>query len=98
MDNSTCQTLLKNTRLGKRFKLHKSFMCAGGEKGKDACKGDGGGPLMCPYSSEEDRYFLAGIVSWGIGCGQQDVPGVYGNVVEFINWIQNETKKRNLVV
>jgi secreted trypsin-like serine protease len=21
--------------------------CAGGEKGKDACKGDGGAPLVC---------------------------------------------------
>lgn len=33
-----CQEALKTTRLGTRFLLHESFMCAGGEKGKDVCK------------------------------------------------------------
>lgn len=29
-----CQEALRKTRLGIRFKLHKSFVCAGGEAGK----------------------------------------------------------------
>jgi len=29
-----CQESLRKTRLGKRFNLHNSFMCAGGEPGK----------------------------------------------------------------
>jgi hypothetical protein len=33
-----CQDLLRQTRLGSRFNLHDSFMCAG-EKDKDACTG-----------------------------------------------------------
>lgn len=41
-----CLEKLRHTRLGPRFQLHESFMCAGGEKGKDTCKGDGGSPLV----------------------------------------------------
>ncbi|KOB69239.1 Serine proteinase-like protein 1, partial [Operophtera brumata] len=38
VDRATCQTQLRKTRLGRFFELHSSFMCAGGEKGHDACK------------------------------------------------------------
>lgn len=37
-----CEQKLKRTRLGPDFVLHSGFLCAGGEEGKDACKGDGG--------------------------------------------------------
>lgn len=36
--NAACQTMLRKTRLGNFFQLHDSFICAGGELGKDACK------------------------------------------------------------
>jgi plasma kallikrein len=36
--HGVCQDKFRNTRLGKRFVLHKSFICAGGEPGKDTCK------------------------------------------------------------
>jgi plasma kallikrein len=61
---NTCQANLRTTRLGARFNLHNSFMCAGGEKGKDTCKGDGGSPLVCPIAGMQDRYYQAGVVSW----------------------------------
>ena len=32
-----CQNSLRTTRLGKYFKLHESFMCAGGVDGIDTC-------------------------------------------------------------
>lgn len=92
--NDVCQALLRKTRLGKFFQLHESFMCAGGEAGKDACKGDGGGPLVCEFNGQ---YRIAGVVAWGIGCGVKDVPGVYVDVGEFRPWIDEEMAKRTLV-
>lgn len=35
--NDECQKRLRNTRLGTYFELDNSFICAGGEKGVDAC-------------------------------------------------------------
>ncbi|XP_069941094.1 inactive serine protease scarface isoform X2 [Cherax quadricarinatus] len=84
--NPECQGLLRKTRLGKFFILDKSFMCAGGEEKKDACEGDGGGPLACQDQTTGD-YVLTGITAWGIGCGQKDVPGVYVDVQYFREWL-----------
>lgn len=64
-----CIEALRRTRLGRYFQLHQSFICAGGEPGKDTCKGDGGSPLVCPISGKHQQYYQAGIVAWGIGCG-----------------------------
>jgi len=33
---------------------------------------------------------LTGIVSWGIDCGKAGRPGVYSNVDNFYEWIENE--------
>ncbi|XP_062714534.1 phenoloxidase-activating factor 2 isoform X2 [Aedes albopictus] len=80
-----CQTALRTTRLGSAFVLDAtSFVCAGGEAGKDACTGDGGSPLVCALGG---RYFVVGLVAWGIGCGTSNIPGVYVNVASYVPWI-----------
>lgn len=69
-----CEADLRKTRLGVHFKLNRSFVCAGGERGKDTCKGDGGSPLVCPIEDQPGRYYQTGMVAWGIGCGDE-TPG-----------------------
>jgi len=85
LGHADCERKLRQTRLGYDFTLHPGFICAGGEEGKDACKGDGGGPLVCQRGGS---WQLAGLVSWGVGCGQRDVPGVYVKVSQYNQWIQ----------
>lgn len=91
----TCQERLRTTRLGKHFELHSSFICAGGEEGKDTCKGDGGSPLVCPIPGHEGRYFQAGIVAWGVGCAEYLIPGVYANVAQFADWVDEQVAFHN---
>lgn len=37
LSQANCQAALRSTRLGGLFVLDNSFICAGGEAGKDAC-------------------------------------------------------------
>lgn len=74
VERNVCEMELRKTRLGEHFVLNRSFVCAGGERGKDTCKGDGGSPLVCPIAGQDDRFYQAGMVAWGIGCGDQ-TPG-----------------------
>jgi len=61
-----------------------SEICAEGKS--DACQGDSGGPLI--LASGEP--VLVGIVSWGVGCGTANYPGVYTRIDRdhFLDWIK----------
>ncbi|CAH2062300.1 unnamed protein product, partial [Iphiclides podalirius] len=86
VDKSSCQEQLRTTRLGAFFKLHKSFLCAGGEVGKDTCKGDGGSALMCPVPEQSGRFMASGMVAWGLGCGET-YPAVYADIAYLRPWV-----------
>jgi len=86
-----CEDKFQESRLGRNFKLDDSFICAGGQPGKDTCKGDGGGPLVCPSKSNPGQYEQAGIVAWGLGCGSE-TPGVYADVTKALRFIDWATK------
>merc|ERR1711974_264061 len=64
------------------------MLCAGGEGGKDACQGDSGGPFVV---MEKKKPVLEGLVSFGIGCGLVNRPGVFSRVSVFEPWIKKVT-------
>ncbi|MCG5233975.1 trypsin-like serine protease [Xanthobacter oligotrophicus] len=66
-------------------------LCAGfAAGGRDACRGDSGGPLMLRGAA--GGWVQAGIVSWGEGCGRRERYGVYTRVAAYETWLRLVTR------
>jgi len=68
-------------------------ICAGGERGKDSCNGDSGGPLFAHDRSVPsiDGYpwVQIGVVSHGTDPCGAGLPGVYTNISYYMDWIND---------
>ncbi|XP_076341820.1 transmembrane protease serine 9-like [Tachypleus tridentatus] len=92
VSNTKCTNMF--LAAGRREYIPGTFMCAGYEDGgRDSCQGDSGGPVQ--VQREDGRWFLAGIISWGIGCGEPNLPGVSTRISKFKDWIIENLTKRN---
>lgn len=86
VSNDKCKDMFLNA--GRPEYIPDIFLCAGYEEGgRDSCQGDSGGPLQ--VRGDDGKWFLAGIISWGIGCAEQNLPGVCTRISRFKLWIQS---------
>jgi len=90
LSNRECERLY--SRAGHPQHIPLIFVCAGyKEGGRDSCDGDSGGPLSVEL--EDGRWYIAGVVSWGIGCGEVNQPGVMVRLAQYTDWIQQYVKE-----
>ena len=88
ISNAKCMAMYRMS--GQNEWIPRIFLCAGtANGGQDPCEGDSGGPLV--IKGGNGRFQLAGIISWGIGCGDRNRPGVYTRISEFRTWIKKNT-------
>lgn len=74
---------------GKTLPISDEQICAGGERGQDACSGFGGAPLLVRHSN---TFYQVGILSFGSDqCGAAGVPSVYTNIKKYITWIRENS-------
>ncbi|XP_045512669.1 serine protease snake-like isoform X2 [Pieris brassicae] len=102
IDSDECQSLLRYYFNRLWWGVDLNQLCAGKfAGGVDACQGDSGGPLQVkiplPITSQGSIHYVIGITSFGIGCAQPNIPGIYTRVSSFIDWIEDVVWIRSTV-
>lgn len=71
-------------------RIKPDMYCAGfTEGGADACQGDSGSS-MTYIDANSGNTILLGVISWGVGCGRSQSPGVYASVRYHYNWLAKQ--------
>ncbi|KAL7860821.1 hypothetical protein AOLI_G00171700 [Acnodon oligacanthus] len=97
IDQASCNSMYSlQSSSSDRVDILSDMICAGyKEGGKDSCQGDSGGPLVCLIGN--GTWIQAGIVSFGLGCAQQNRPGVYAKVSSFAGLIRSTVPDAQLM-
>ena len=63
-----------------------NMLCAGGNNGEGACRGDSGGPMV---KEQGNTHTLVGVTSWGSasGCALDGIPNGFSKVSAAVPWI-----------
>ena len=89
MTNSQCRSSSH-----RHDKITENMICAQAA-GRDACKGDSGGPLA--VLGQDGSYSQIGVVSWGKGCVRQGYPGVYTRLTSLLDWVNQPQPTKGTV-
>lgn len=95
LDNDWCEKLYKE-KGSHTIDFMDSVICAGNLGGGDGiCFGDSGGPLMLPiHQNGSFPFYLIGVVSFSMDCGDKNSPDGYVNVAYHVNWIRRMINKK----
>lgn len=75
-----------NQRDWRDCSIRSCMMCAG-EKNNRPCKGDSGGPLLCPHDGDANTFVLHGVYSYGRCAMVDQKPAVYSRVSFYMEWV-----------
>ncbi|XP_006806281.1 tryptase-2-like [Neolamprologus brichardi] len=79
-------SIISQSTCKERFpQIASNTLCTNDSKGRGACKGDYGGPLVCRKGG---KFVQVGIMSSG-GCGPKDGPGVCTEVAKYLTFIND---------
>ncbi|XP_041968414.1 phenoloxidase-activating factor 2-like [Aricia agestis] len=98
VEDGECEKTYQRELENEDFTLHDSLTCAASKGDLDTCVGDGGSPLVCPVKGcgEGHRYAIYGLVAYGMGCGEQDIPGVYVNIPRMHPWVKEQMEAEGI--
>uniref|UniRef100_A0AAY4A3I9 Vitamin K-dependent protein C n=1 Tax=Denticeps clupeoides TaxID=299321 RepID=A0AAY4A3I9_9TELE len=95
VDQEKCQRFIDKERVHSKdvSVFTDNMFCAGfPEGGADSCQGDSGGAFVLKNGGQ---FWAAGIISWGISCGEEGKYGVYTRVDKYTDWVKKTIEENS---